>query len=96
MGSKPVGLTTTVPLNSGVDDTKKIPAYMVFFTSLMYHNKKYEFITIQFTVNNLLNTMYYSPGPRTANGNSTDFYNGFVPWVPQQNRNYLVTLNFKL
>ncbi len=96
VGSKPVGLTTTVPLNSGVDDTKKIPAYMVFFTSLMYHNKKYEFITIQFTVNNLLNTMYYSPGPRTANGNSTDFYNGFVPWVPQQNRNYLVTLNFKL
>ena len=96
MGSKPVGPNTTVPLNNGLNATDKIPAYMVFFTSLMYHNKKFDFVTIQFTVNNLLNTLYYSPGPRTANGNSTDSYNGFVPWVPQQTRNYLLTLNFKL
>jgi hypothetical protein len=96
VGSKPVGPATTVPLNTGVNGTNTIPAYMVLFTSLTYQNKRFDFIAIQFTVNNLLNTLYYSPGPRTANGNSTDFYNGFVPWVPQQTRNYLLTLNFKL
>ena len=96
VGSKPAGPATTVPLNTGIDGANAIPAYMVLFTSLTYQNKRFDFIAIQFTVNNLLNTLYYSPGPRTANGNSTDFYNGFVPWVPQQTRNYLLTLNFKL
>jgi outer membrane receptor protein involved in Fe transport len=96
VGDKYVGPTTTVPLSTGVNGTNKIPSYVVFFTSLMYQHKKFDFVTIQFTVNNLLNSNYYSPGPRTANGNIINSYNGFVSWVPQQSRNYLLTLNFKL
>jgi outer membrane receptor for ferrienterochelin and colicins len=96
VGDKPVGPETTVALNNGVDGTGKIPSYIVFFATLTYHNKKLDFFTVQFTVNNLLNSVYYSPGPRTANGNYVNSYSGFVPWVPQQTRNYLINLIFKI
>jgi outer membrane receptor protein involved in Fe transport len=94
--AKPVGPETTISLNRGVGGSDKIPAYAVLFGSIMYKNKKFEYLTLQFTVNNILNTAYYAPGPRTANGDYISSYNGFVPYVPQQTRNYVLTLNLNL
>ena len=51
-------------------------------------------LKLQFTVNNILNALYYSPGPRTADGDYINNYNGFVPYVPQENRNYRLSLIF--
>ncbi len=96
VGNKPVGPSTTVSLNNGINGSNKIPSYAVFFCSMMYKSKHFEYATLQFTVNNILNSTYYAPGPRTANANYTTSYSGFVPYVPQQTRNYVLTLTFNL
>lgn len=99
IGVKNVGGSTTVDSSFGVNGTSKIPAYFICHTSITYHNtsEKLKFITLQFTINNLLNKTYYSPGPRTADFNSsTGNYNGYVPYIPQPNRNFILTLNFQL
>jgi outer membrane receptor for ferrienterochelin and colicins len=96
VGDKLVGPSTTVSLNNGVNESNRIPSYAVFFCSVMYKNKHFKYAMLQFTVNNILNSNYYSPGPRTANANYTSSYNGFVPYVPQQTRNYLLILTFNL
>lgn len=96
VGSKTVGPETTVPLNKGLNNSEIIPAYTAMFASMMYKHRKFDFVTMQFTVNNLLNSLYYSPGPRTANGNYVDSYNGFVQYVPQPGLNFLFTLMFNL
>ncbi|UEG55101.1 TonB-dependent receptor [Mucilaginibacter daejeonensis] len=94
--AKPVGTGTTVPANSGVNDTDKIPAFIVFNSALTYKNKDLERFTLQLTVNNLLNTLYYNPGPRNANANFTNAISGFVPYVAQRDRNFLLTLKYDL
>jgi outer membrane cobalamin receptor len=96
VGVKPVGPNTTVPLNKGFNNSEKIPGYTVFSFCITYKNTHFKYLTAQFTINNILNTLYYSPGPRTANGNYTDSYNGFVSFVPQQTRNFLLALTLNL
>ena len=80
----------------GLDGTGKIPAYTIFNGSFMYTHKNIPQLTLQVTVNNVLNSLYYSPGPRTANGNYINNYNGFVPYVPQENRNFRFSLIFDI
>jgi outer membrane receptor for ferrienterochelin and colicins len=92
VGQKLVGPGTTVPGNMGLHGTGKIPGYTIFNTSFMYSHNKIPSLRLQFTVNNILNTLYYSPGPRTADGDYVNNYNGFVPYVPQENRNYRLSL----
>lgn len=94
--AKPVGDGTTVPANTGVDGTNYIPRFVIFNSALTYQNKKYDRFTLQLVVNNLLNTLYYSPGPRNANANFTNAISGFVPYVAQRDRNFLLTLKFDL
>jgi outer membrane receptor protein involved in Fe transport len=94
VGSKPVGPNTTVASNDGYNHTNTIPGYAVFFGTVTYKNMKFSHVSLQFTVNNILDAKYYSPGPRTANGNYVDSYNGYVSYVPQNRRNYQVILNF--
>lgn len=96
VGSKLVGPNSTVPLNNGFNDSNKIPGYSFMAFTLNYKNKHLSYLSFHFTINNLLNSNYYSPGPRTANGNYTSSYNGYVPYVPQQGRNFLFTINFNL
>ncbi len=104
VSTKQVGSKTTVEKNTGIDNTNKIPAYLIFAGTILYKNKAWDKISIQFTVSNILgrnildsgHTDYYSPGPRTADGNQTDNYSSYVPWVPQHTRSYFITLNFNL
>ena len=96
VSSKPVGPNTTVNNNRGVNETNSIPSFLIFHTSILYKNKNFDNGTIQFTINNILNTNYYSPGIRTAAGNSTDSYNGFAPYFPQPTRNFVITIGFKM
>lgn len=96
VGQKLVGPGTTVPGNMGLDGTGKIPAYTIFNSSFMYSHDKVPSLRLQFTVNNIFNALYFSPGPRTANGNYVNNYNGFVPYVPQENRNYRLSLIFEI
>ena len=96
IGNKPVGESTTVPLNKGVNSTNKIPEYLLLSFTTIYKNLNFSYITFQFTINNLLNSKYYSPGPRTANGNYTNSYSGYVPYIPQQGRNFIFTINMNL
>ncbi|MVN91236.1 TonB-dependent receptor [Mucilaginibacter aquatilis] len=94
--AKPVGEGTTVPANAGVDGTNYIPRFVLFNSALTYQNKRYNCFTLQFVVNNILNTLYYNPGPRNANANFTTAISGFVPYVAQRDRNFLITLKFNL
>jgi len=94
--AKPVGDGTTVSANSGVDGTNEIPRYVIFNSALTYQHKRYQRFTLQLVANNLLNSLYYSPGPRAANANFTTAISGFVPYVAQRDRNFLLTLKYDL
>lgn len=96
VSAKLVGTKTTVPLNTGLNNSNNIPGYSFLAFTLNYKNTLCSYLSFHFTVNNLLNSNYYSPGPRTANGNYTSSYNGYVPYVPQQGRNFLFTINLDL
>jgi outer membrane receptor for ferrienterochelin and colicins len=94
--AKPVGDGTTVPANQGVDGTSYIPQFVIFNSALTYQHKQYQRFTLQLVVNNLMNSLYYSPGPRNANANFTTAISGFVPYVAQRDRNFLLTLKYDL
>lgn len=96
VSNKPVGVKTTVPLNTGINSSNQIPGYFLLCFTTSYKNLHYSYLSFQFTVNNILNVKYYSPGPRTANGNYTNSYSGYVPYVPQQGRNFIFTINLNL
>jgi outer membrane receptor protein involved in Fe transport len=93
---KRVGMGTTVPANSGVNGDNTIPRYVIFNSALTYQNKRYQRFTLQFVVNNIMNSLYYSPGPRNANANFTTAISGFVPYIAQRDRNFLLTLKYDL
>ena len=97
VGAKPVGPGTTVPASAGVDSTNSIPQYLIFNSAITYHcPKKLKGLSAQFVVNNIFNSVYYSPGVRNANGNFTNAISGFVPYVPQRGRNFLITIKLNM
>jgi len=96
VGYKPEGPGTTISSNTGIDSTNRIPAYFLFNSAITYQNKRYKHFTIQFDVDNILNALYYDPGPRNANANFTNAISGYVPYVAQRNRNFLLTLKYDL
>jgi outer membrane receptor for ferrienterochelin and colicin len=96
VGYKPEGAGTTVSSNVGIDSTNRIPAYIIFNGALTYRNKGLNHLSVQFTVDNILDALYYAPGPRNANANFVNAISGYVPYVAQRNRNFLFTLKYDL
>jgi outer membrane receptor for ferrienterochelin and colicins len=84
VGDKPTGASTSItgnPLND-------IPGYQLLSATIGYRFEKN--YLIQFGCNNILNTMYYSPGVRDAN----DFV--YPSSVPQPLRNYYIKATISL
>ena len=86
VGDKPTGHNTSIPANY----LNSIAGYQVLNGAIGYKVYK-DLFMLQAGCNNILNTLYYSPGPRAADGVQ------FAYRVPQPLRNYFVRLvvNFK-
>lgn len=62
--NRPVGIGTTAPLNTDV-----FPSVAIFNGAITYANKKIvPGLSLQIVCNNILNTTYFDPGPRAADG----------------------------
>ncbi len=96
VGNRPEGKGTTISANTGVDSTNRIPQYLLFNSAITYQNRRFKHFTLQFDVDNILNTLYYDPGPRNANANFVNAISGYVPYVAQRDRNFLLTLKYNL
>lgn len=82
VGEKPTGANTTISSNP----YDKIDAYTILFASLSYKVNKN--ILIQGSINNLLDTEYFHPGVRSANG---EYY---AARSPQNSRHFQIKLHF--
>ncbi len=82
VGERPVGENTTIPENP----LSKIDAYWLLNGAAAYVFSKN--LSLQLSVNNLLNTLYYDPGVRSADG----IY--YAARMPQNERNFMLKLNF--
>jgi len=80
IGDKPTGVNTSVSANPYT----RIDGYTLLNATLGYRVIKN--ILIQFGCNNILNTMYYSPGVRTADGSV------YAPRVIQPSRNFITRI----
>ena len=83
VGEKPTGASTTISSNP----YDKIEPYFIVNGAIRYN--LYKNISIQATINNILNKEYYDPGVRSANG----VY--YAARIPQYGRNFMVKLIFK-
>lgn len=83
VGEKPTGKNTTISSNP----YDKIDAYTVLFSTLTYNVSQN--LSLQLHVNNLLNTAYFHPGVRSANG---EYY---AARLPQNERNFQLKLMFE-
>jgi outer membrane receptor for ferrienterochelin and colicins len=86
-GARKVGIGTTVPTNNYPGGY--IPAFLIANASLSW-NLAHTGITLQGTMNNVLNAQYGVPGARTADG--TDFAN----YIPQPGRTVSLKLIYDL
>ena len=68
VANKPTGVGTSIATNPYTD----VPGYFLLNATLGYRIVKN--VLIQVGSNNILNTAYYSPGVRTANGGSLCTY----------------------
>jgi outer membrane cobalamin receptor len=75
VGEKPTGSETTISSNP----YNKIDAYTILHSSITYNINKN--LSLQGTINNILNTEYFHPGVRSANG---EYY---AARLPQNERN---------
>ena len=80
VGEKPTGAETTISSNP----LTKIDPYTILSGAISY--KIHKAITLQVTINNILDTEYYHPGIRSANG---DYY---ASVMPQNELNYMLKL----
>ena len=83
VGAKEVGEGTTVPAN-----TETFNAYFLLNTTVGYEFFKEKF-NFQFSINNILDQEYFSPGIRSAS-------NEYSARIPQFGRNMQFRLSFKL
>jgi len=83
-GSRKVGEGTTVPLN-----TETFPAIAILNGTVGYSNQKIvPGLSLKVVCNNILNTTYYHPGPKSADGvvNPTE--------ILQRGRHFLIQLSY--
>jgi len=86
VGDRPTGAGTTVPLNF---DT--FPATAILNGALTYENKKIvPGLSLQLVCNNILNTAYFDPGTKAADGISSPTE------ILQRNRHFLIKLSYDL
>ena len=108
VGKKQVGETTTQFLNFGLNQSNIIPEYLVLNSNFIFGFNKLPSIKFAFSLNNILNKLYYHPGIRSASGkfdlnlrNEGESYNEWitrslsgklVPYAIQRGRHF----NFKI
>jgi len=80
VGDKPTGVNTSVPSNPNT----KISGFELLNATVGYRVIKT--VLVQFGCNNILNTTYYTPGVRTADGAT------YAPSVIQPQRNYMAKI----
>jgi len=83
VGDKPTGANTTI--SSNPNDV--IDAYMIINGAITYNI--YKGLSLQIAANNILDTEYFHPGVRSADG---DYY---ASEIPQYRRNFLLKLLFE-
>ncbi|MCX6280525.1 MAG: TonB-dependent receptor [Bacteroidetes bacterium] len=84
VGDRKVGSGTTVPLN-----TDKFPTTAILNGAVSYNNQKWvPGLSLQLVCNNILNTTYYDPGTKTADGVNSP------TGILQQGRNFLICLSY--
>ncbi len=84
VGEKRTGENTTISENP----YSKINSYILLNSAINYRITKN--LTIQMSVNNILNTLYYDPGVRSANG----IY--YAARMPQNERNFMFKIYIDL
>ena len=84
VGNRPTGEGTTVPLNYDV-----FPSIAILNGAISYSNKKIvPGLALQLTCNNILNTSYFDPGTKAADG-----INGPTE-ILQRGRHFLIKLSY--
>jgi len=108
VAEKAVGPNTTQFLNFGLNQTNSIPEYFVLNSNFIFGFKQLPSLKFSFSLNNILNKLYYHPGIRSSAGsfdlglreegeNYTKWINRSlngqnVPYASQRGRHF----NFKI
>ena len=106
VGSKSVGPNTTQNLNLGLNQSEMIPEYFVLNSNFIFGFKEIPTLKFSLSLNNILNSLYYHPGIRSASGSfdlrlreENETYNQwinrsltgqFVPYASQRRRNFKI------
>jgi len=106
VGAKPVGPDTTQNLNLGLNQSNMIPEYFVLNSNFIFGFKELPTLKFSLSLNNILNSLYYHPGIRSASGSfdlrlreENESYNQwinrslsgqFVPYASQRRRNFRI------
>ena len=84
VGDRKVGQGTTVPLN-----TDKFPTTAILNGTISYNNQKWvPGLSLQLVCNNILNTTYYDPGTKTADGLNSPTE------ILQEGRHFLICVSY--
>ena len=100
VGDRKVGPGTTKSGSLGYELSGKIPSYLILNGNLIIGHKKFSHVKLNISGANLLNTIYFHPGPRSANGDyglaapetqwnetvNNQILFDFVPYVRQRSR----------
>lgn len=85
VGEKPVGPGTSQNLNLGLNQTNSIPEYFVLNSNFIFGFKEIPSLKFSFSLNNILNRLYYHPGVRSAAGNFDlglrEEGEGYTKWI---------------
>jgi outer membrane receptor for ferrienterochelin and colicins len=108
VGARMVGAGTTKSGSLGYELSGEIPSYLILNGNFIIGHKKFSHVKLNISGANLLNAIYFHPGPRSANGdyglaapeaNWNDTVNNqilfdFVPYVRQRSRFLVFKLIF--
>ena len=108
VGEKQVGDGTTKSGSLGYEQSGKIPSYLILNGNIIIGHKKFSQVKLNISGANLLDVIYFHPGPRSANGDYglapseatwSDTVNNqirfdFVPYVRQRARFLVFKLIF--
>lgn len=86
VGDQPSGTGTTVSTNPYT----QFGNYAIFNGSVQFKSQYLTGLVAQLTVNNILDTVYFHPGVRTADGAT------FASRFPQERRNFMLRLIYRL
>ena len=108
VGERQVGDGTTKSGSLGYEQSGKIPSYLILNGNIIIGHKKFSQVKLNISGANILNAVYFHPGPRSANGDYglapaeatwSDTVNNqirfdFVPYVRQRARFLVFKLIF--